>query len=87
MSLVGPRPERPELFEELSRQLPDFEMRLAVKPGLTGIAQVKNGYDTDIASVSRKLAFDLQYIEQVSLGLDCKVLFSTISKFHDNSAR
>ena len=87
MSLAGPRPERPELFKELSRRLPNFDMRLAVKPGLTGIAQVKNGYDTDIASVSRKLAFDLQSIEQVSLGLDGRLLFSTISQFQDSSAR
>ena len=48
MSMVGPRPERPELFEELSREMPDFECRLAVKPGLTGYAQIYNGYDTEI---------------------------------------
>ena len=87
MSLVGPRPERPELFEALSRELPDFEMRLAVKPGLTGLAQVYNGYDTDNDSVRRKLTFDLTYIERMGLGLDCKLLFATLGKFHDSSAR
>lgn len=87
MSLVGPRPERPEIFEELSRQLPDFEKRLAVKPGLTGLAQIKNGYDTDIESVRRKLEMDLQYIQNMSLGLEFKLLFATLSKFRDHGAR
>ena len=87
MSLVGPRPERPELFEELSRELPDFERRLAVKPGLTGMAQIYNGYDTDIAAVKRKLEMDLEYIEKMCLSLELKLLFATISKFRDQGAR
>ncbi|MCC7191359.1 MAG: sugar transferase [Phycisphaeraceae bacterium] len=87
MSLVGPRPERPEMFEELSRELPDFDKRLAVKPGLTGLAQIKNGYDTDIASVRRKLEYDLHYIQNMSLSLEFKLLFATISKFRDTGAR
>lgn len=87
MSLVGPRPERPELFEELSREVPNFEQRLSVKPGLTGLAQIKNGYDTDIASVRRKLDYDLQYIENMSLGMELKLIVSTFAKFHDAGAR
>jgi lipopolysaccharide/colanic/teichoic acid biosynthesis glycosyltransferase len=87
MSLVGPRPERPELFEDLNRELPDFDKRLAVKPGLTGLAQIKNGYDTDIASVRRKLEFDLEYIQNMSLSLEFKLLFATISKVRDSGAR
>jgi lipopolysaccharide/colanic/teichoic acid biosynthesis glycosyltransferase len=87
MSLVGPRPERPEMFEEIGRQLPDFEKRLAVKPGLTGLAQIKNGYDTDIESVRRKLDFDLQYIQNMSLGLEMKLLVATFAKFRDTGAR
>lgn len=87
MSLVGPRPERPELFEELSRQLPDFERRLAVKPGLTGLAQVYNGYDTDMDTVARKLEMDLDYIERMSLGLELKLLLATVTKFRDQGAR
>lgn len=87
MSLVGPRPERPELFENLSRKMPDFEMRLAIKPGLTGLAQIQNGYDTDLESIQRKLDYDLAYIEQMSLGLDCKLLLATLGKFNDRSAR
>lgn len=87
MSLVGPRPERPELFEDLSREMPDFEKRLAVKPGLTGLAQIKNGYDTDAASVKRKLEYDLQYIENMSLSQEIKLLFATFAKFRDEGAR
>lgn len=87
MSLVGPRPERPELFEQLSRQLPNFEDRLAVKPGLTGLAQIYNGYDTDEDSVRRKLEYDLQYIQNMSLGLETKLLFATIAKLRDEGAR
>ncbi len=87
MSLVGPRPERPELFEELSREMPDFEQRLRVKPGLTGLAQIKNGYDTDTESVRRKLQFDLEYIRNMSLGLELKLLLATVTKFRDEAAR
>lgn len=87
MSLVGPRPERPEMFENLSQQLPDFEKRLAVKPGLTGMAQIKNGYDTDLESVRRKLQYDLEYIENMSLFLEMKLIFATFAKFRDQGAR
>lgn len=87
MSLVGPRPERPELFEEISRQVPDFEKRLAVKPGLTGLAQIMNGYDTDIQSVRRKLQYDLEYIQNMSLKLEFRLLLATVAKFHDRGAR
>jgi lipopolysaccharide/colanic/teichoic acid biosynthesis glycosyltransferase len=87
MSLVGPRPERPELFEELSHQLPDFDQRLAVKPGLTGLAQIKNGYDTDMESVRRKLEYDLMYIDNMSLSMELKLLIATFAKFHDQGSR
>lgn len=87
MSLVGPRPERPELFEELSREMPDFEQRLTVKPGLTGLAQIKNGYDTDITSIRRKLQYDLEYIHNMSLGMELKLLLATFRMFNDEGAR
>jgi len=87
MSLVGPRPERPELFEELSREMPDFERRLAVKPGLTGYAQIYNGYDTDVEAVKRKLEMDLYYIENMCLGLELKLLLATFGKFRDQGSR
>ena len=87
MSLVGPRPERPELFKQLTKIMPDFEKRLAVKPGLTGLAQIKNGYDVDDDSVKRKLAYDLHYIENMGVRMELKLLFSTIAKFNDKGAR
>lgn len=87
MSLVGPRPERPELFEDLNRELPNFGQRLAVKPGLTGLAQIKNGYDTDLDSVRRKLQFDLEYIQNMGLGLELRLLAATLGKFRDRGAR
>lgn len=87
MSLVGPRPERPEMFQKLSEQVPEFEQRLTVKPGLTGLAQIKNGYDTDVDSVKRKLDYDLEYIRNMSLGLEFKLLFATFAKFNDGGAR
>jgi len=86
MSLVGPRPERPEMFEDLTRQLPDYERRLAVKPGITGMAQIYNGYDTDIESVRRKLAYDLEYIDRMSLSLEIKLILATLAKFRDHGA-
>jgi len=87
MSLVGPRPERPELFEDLQREMPNYTDRLAVKPGLTGLAQIRNGYDTDIEAARRKLALDLQYIRELSLGKDFRLLLATFSKFNDSGAR
>lgn len=87
MSLVGPRPERPEMFEQLSRDVPDFEQRLAVKPGITGLAQIMNGYDTDVAAVRRKLAYDLEYIENMSLLQEIKIILRTFLKFRDDAAR
>ena len=75
------------MFEELSRELPDFEKRLAVKPGLTGLAQIKNGYDTDLDSVRRKLEFDLHYIENMGLRMEFTLLFATVAKFRDSGAR
>lgn len=87
MSLVGPRPERPELTVELAQHFPDFEQRLSVKPGLTGLAQIKNGYDTDMDSIRRKLEYDLEYIRTMSLGLELRLLAATLTKFNDEAAR
>jgi lipopolysaccharide/colanic/teichoic acid biosynthesis glycosyltransferase len=87
MSLVGPRPERPEMFQKLCQQVPEFEQRLTVKPGLTGLAQIKNGYDTDIDSVRRKLEYDLEYIRNMSLSQEIRLLLATFAKFNDQGAR
>ncbi len=78
MSLVGPRPERPKFVEDLSHQVEGYTGRLAVKPGITGLAQVENGYDDSISSVRRKVAYDLSYIENQSIWLDIKILFKTV---------
>ena len=69
------------------QKLPGFENRLTVKPGLTGLAQIKNGYDTDMDSIRRKLEYDLQYIRNMSLGMELRLLAATLTKFHDSGAR
>jgi lipopolysaccharide/colanic/teichoic acid biosynthesis glycosyltransferase len=79
MSLVGPRPERPEIAIALSKDFPHFWRRLETKAGLTGLAQVKAGYAADSESYQQKLAWDLKYLEQQSLFLDLKIAFQTIS--------
>ncbi len=75
MSLVGPRPERPQLAEEYTRRCPEFAFRLRVKAGLTGYAQVVGTYDTEPPD---KLKMDLMYIEQYSLLLDMRILLMTV---------
>jgi lipopolysaccharide/colanic/teichoic acid biosynthesis glycosyltransferase len=74
MSLVGPRPIRPRFFEELSAQLPAYWQRLVVRPGLTGFAQVRKGYET---SMEEKLAHDLEYIADRSVPLYLRTLVAT----------
>jgi lipopolysaccharide/colanic/teichoic acid biosynthesis glycosyltransferase len=74
MSLVGPRPERPELIPALERALPAYRWRLEVRPGVTGLAQIQLPADTDLDSVRRKLAVDLYYTRNLSLGLDLGIL-------------
>lgn len=78
MSLVGPRPERPKFVEELSSQVENYTRRLEVKPGLTGLAQVEHGYDSSIASVVKKVQYDLQYIQKWSLRQDFKIMLRTV---------
>lgn len=78
MSLVGPRPERPEFIEHLSEEVPNYLLRLGIKPGLTGLAQVLNGYDNDIAGFRRKVALDLLYLQNCCLLNDVKILFRTV---------
>jgi lipopolysaccharide/colanic/teichoic acid biosynthesis glycosyltransferase len=78
MSLVGPRPERPNFVQDLSEKVQDYNERLAVKPGLTGLAQVENSYDTSLASVAQKVNLDLEYIRHWSLWTDVKILFKTV---------
>lgn len=77
MSLVGPRPERPEFVSNLERAIPRYRDRLIVRPGLTGLAQTQLPPDTDLEGVKRKLAFDLYYIQHFDLWLDLRLLAST----------
>jgi lipopolysaccharide/colanic/teichoic acid biosynthesis glycosyltransferase len=78
MSLVGPRPERPKFVEELSAQVENYNQRLQVKPGLTGLAQVENGYDSSLSSVVRKVHYDLQYIHNWSFWQDVRIIMKTV---------
>lgn len=78
MSLVGPRPERPEFVKELERQIPFYGQRHIVKPGLTGWAQVRYTYGATVEDAMEKLQFDLFYIKNFSISLDLFILFETI---------
>ena len=78
MSLVGPRPERPEFIEKLSAEVPNYINRLGLKPGLTGLAQVINGYDNNIESFKRKVNLDLLYLQNCCYLNDLKIMFRTI---------
>jgi lipopolysaccharide/colanic/teichoic acid biosynthesis glycosyltransferase len=77
MSLIGPRPERPEFLPGLESAMAHYRDRLLVRPGLTGLAQVQLPADTDLTSVRRKLAYDLYYVRRISPWLDLRVLFCT----------
>ncbi len=78
MSLIGPRPDRPEIVRELERALPRYRRRLHVRPGLTGLCEVLQPPDTDLNMVRSKLAFDLYYVEHWSLWLDLRIVLATI---------
>ncbi len=78
MGFVGPRPERPEFVPWLSEQIPYFDLRHMIRPGLTGWAQVRYGYGSTLAEAREKLEYDLYYIKHMSLGLDLLIMFETI---------
>lgn len=78
MSLVGPRPERPEFIPYLERAIPHYRERLRVRPGVTGLAQVQLAADTDIKSVRRKLTYDLYYVQYMSPWLDARIVLCTL---------
>ena len=82
MSLVGPRPERPEVIaaKGLARQVPGYARRLDVKPGVTGFAQLQLAADSDLTSVRHKVAYDLYYIANQSLLLDARLILATVAK-------
>jgi lipopolysaccharide/colanic/teichoic acid biosynthesis glycosyltransferase len=81
MSLIGPRPERPEIASKIDQALPRYRHRLMVRPGVTGLAQVQLPPDSDLESVRRKLAYDLHYVREVTFMLDMKILLATFFHF------
>ena len=79
MSLVGPRPERPELMQHFEERIPFYRARLLAKPGITGWAQVNFGYAASIEEMSVKLEYDLYYVKQQSIVLDIVIILRTIA--------
>ena len=80
MSIVGPRPERPEFVTMLETDIPFWSRRLLLKPGMTGWAQVRYGYATDCASSAEKLSYDFWYMRHGSLAVDIAVCFRTLAQ-------
>lgn len=77
MSVIGPRPERPEFVAKLKEQIPNYERRLEVKPGITGLAQVWHRYDETLADVRKKIRYDLLYIKNICLWTDVRIFLRT----------
>ncbi len=78
MAFVGPRPERPEFIPMLMENLPYYDLRHLIRPGLTGWAQIRYGYGATLAEAREKLEYDLYYIKHMSPGLDLFIMFETI---------
>jgi lipopolysaccharide/colanic/teichoic acid biosynthesis glycosyltransferase len=78
MSLVGPRPERPEFVDQLQKEIPFYRTRLIVKPGLTGWAQVRYNYGNTLEDAHIKLQYDFYYLHHWSLWLDLYIILQTI---------
>jgi len=77
MSIVGPRPERPEIVRDLKELIRDYEKRLQIKPGITGLAQVWHKYDETIEDVKKKIKYDLLYLREMCLLVDLRILIRT----------
>ena len=78
MSLIGPRPERPEFYQQLSQKIPFYELRHLIRPGLSGWAQVNYPYGASVEDAANKLSYDLYYLKNFSFFLDLLILFKTI---------
>lgn len=79
MSIIGPRPERPEFVKKLSKEISDYPKRLRIKPGITGLAQVKHSYDSTIKDVKKKVKLDLLYIKRMCFLTDLRILLGTVT--------
>ena len=78
MNIVGPRPERPSIFLRLSQDIPDYRMRQRAKPGITGLAQISQAYDSCLDDVRNKVRYDLEYISKQSLAEDLRIMIKTV---------
>lgn len=78
MNLVGPRPERPSIVARLREDIPEYQFRHRVRPGITGLAQLNQKYDATLEDVRSKVRWDLAYIERQSLLLDVRIVITTI---------
>ena len=86
LSFVGPRPERPEFVEKLQKDIPFYETRLLIKPGITGWAQINHRADLNLEDVKQKLQYDIYYLKNRSLMLDLAIIVKTIKSFFVNPA-
>jgi lipopolysaccharide/colanic/teichoic acid biosynthesis glycosyltransferase len=87
MSIVGPRPERPEFVDLLEETVPFWTRRLLVKPGITGWAQLRCGYACDASSAAEKLSYDLWYLRNRNVVVDLAICFKTVSSLLFRSGR
>jgi len=78
MNIVGPRPERPQLFETLKESVEHYQLRQRAKPGITGLAQINHHYDRSLDDVRTKVSYDLEYIRRQSLREDLRIMLKTI---------
>jgi lipopolysaccharide/colanic/teichoic acid biosynthesis glycosyltransferase len=78
MTIVGPRPERPTIFEQLREHIGEYPLRQRAKPGITGLAQINHHYDRCIEDVKTKVSYDLKYIERQGIFEDLKIMLQTI---------
>jgi lipopolysaccharide/colanic/teichoic acid biosynthesis glycosyltransferase len=78
MNIVGPRPERPQIFARLREDIVEYPLRQRAKPGITGLAQINNKYDACLDDVRRKVDFDLRYIQRQSVSEDLKIMLKTV---------
>jgi lipopolysaccharide/colanic/teichoic acid biosynthesis glycosyltransferase len=80
MSLIGPRPERPEFSQEITKHIPNFMQRLHIRPGISGLAQTRYPYGASIKDAARKLKYDTLYIKRMCWLLDFQIIFWTIGR-------
>ena len=78
MSMVGPRPEQVTFYNEYVAGIPGYALRQQVRPGITGLAQLKYGYTSDIVGTSKKLKWDLEYIRRMGFGIELYIIWQTI---------